>query len=125
GLDRDAVDKALRKRASRFETARRANLEAMRRELADDPATADLREFWLADGRRHDGNSGLLAALEDQRSFSERHQPWNKKAMLAAFLSLINEVTSGDPADDSDLDVKARLAEHLFDVAGRERHFAR
>ena len=125
GLDRDAVDKALRKRASRFETARRANLEAMRRELADDPATADLREFWLADGRRHDGNSGLLAALEDQRSFSERHQPWTKKAMLAAFRSLVNEVTSGDPADDSDLDVKARLAEHLFDFAGREGHFAR
>ncbi|AVA13499.1 DEAD/DEAH box helicase family protein [Sphingopyxis sp. MG] len=125
GLDRDAVDKTLRERASRFETARRANLEAMRRELADDPEVSDLREFWLADAGRRDGNSALLAALEDQRSFSERHQHWTKGALLAAFRSLVAEITSGDQADDSDIDVKARLTEHLFDFAGREGHFAR
>lgn len=125
GLDRNAADKTLRERAHRFEAARRANLEAMRRELADDLEAADLKEFWFADGGRRDGNSALLAALEDQRSFSERHQPWTKEALLAAFRSLVSEVTSGDQADDSDIDVKARLTEHLFDFAGREGHFAR
>jgi superfamily II DNA or RNA helicase len=125
GLDRKAVDERLRERASRFEAARRANLEAMRRELAGDPAAADLREFWLADAGRRDGNSALLAALEDQRSFSERHQPWSKDALLAAFRSLVGEVTIADLVDDSDINVKARLAEHLLDFAGREGHFAR
>lgn len=125
GLDRKAVDERLRERASRFEAARRANLEAMRRELAGDPAAADLREFWLADAGRRDGNSALLAALEDQRSFCERHQPWSKDALLAAFRSLVGEVTIADLVDDSDINVKARLAEHLLDFAGREGHFAR
>lgn len=125
GLDRKAVDERLRERASRFEAARRANLEAMRRELVGDPAAADLREFWLADAGRRDGNSALLAALEDQRSFSERHQPWSKNALLAAFRSLVGEVTIADQVDDSDINVKARLAEHLLDFAGREGHFAR
>ncbi|CAH0350431.1 helicase-related protein [Sphingobium sp. CECT 9361] len=125
GLDRKAVDERLRERASRFEAARRANLEAMRRELVGDPAAADLREFWLADAGRRDGNSALLAALEDQRSFSERHQPWSKDALLAAFRSLVGEVTIADQVDDSDINVKARLAEHLLDFAGREGHFAR
>jgi hypothetical protein len=125
GLNRDAVDKRLRERASRFEAARRANLEAMRRELASDPLAADLREFWQAVAGRRDGSSALLAALEDQRSFSERHQPWTKDALLGAFRSLVREVISDDQVDVSGVDVKARLEEHLLDFAGREGHYAR
>lgn len=124
-LDRETLERSLRDRATRFEAMRRSNLDAMRREIADDPSASGLQEFWRAEAGRRDSSSALLAALDDQRSLLERHQPWTKDAFLEAFHALVREVMRADHEDGSDPDIRERLAEHLSDFAGREGHFAR
>jgi hypothetical protein len=125
-LDRAKVDALLQERARVFDDARRSNLQAVKAAIeqaaaANDPYAAALKQVWEV---QPSDAASLLAALEDQRSLGERHQPWTDTSILAACRALFNEVLSG--GDESDAaQLKERLALHLNDFGNREGHFAR
>lgn len=133
-LDFHEVEQRLQERAAAYEASRRANMDAMRKELMSrakgEPEARELLQLWESDGRDEAlqaSTAQLFAALEDQRGEGERGRSWAIDSLLAAYQALIREAAGA--SEDTDInkhaDIRELLKQHLLDFGNREGNFAR